>query len=112
MTAFPLITGEAGLDKLFQRFPASVLPPLDYHDRVPRHWSPLTVTERELIAAYVSGLNCWTYCHGAHVVSARACGIEADVFERLMAGVANSKVVERLKPMPAFVGKRPARPRC
>ena len=105
MTVFPSITGEAGLDKVFQRFPASVLPLLDYHDRVLRDWSPLTVGERELIAAYVSGLNACTYCHGAHVVAARAFGIDADVFEGLMADVTNSKVDERLKPVLAYVGK-------
>lgn len=105
MTAFPSIAAPPALDKVFQRFPRSVLPLLEYHDRVLRDWSPLTVAQRELIAAYVSGLNACTYCHGAHVVAARAFGIDGDLFEGLMADVATSAVDERLKPILAYVGK-------
>lgn len=71
MPVFPSIEGEPGLDKVFRRFPHTVMPLLEYHDRLLRDPSPLTVAERELIAAYVSGINSCTYCHGAHVVAAR-----------------------------------------
>ena len=105
MSAFPSIDGPPGLDKVFRRFPHSVLPLLEYHDRILRDWSPLTVAERELIAAYVSGLNACTYCHGAHVVAARVFGVDAALFDGLMADVATSAVDERLKPILAYVGK-------
>ena len=75
MPVFPSIECEPDLAKVFRRFPHTVLPLLDYHDRLLRDWSPLTVAERELIAAYVSRLNACTYCHGAHVVAARAFGM-------------------------------------
>lgn len=105
MSVFPSIDGLPGLDKVFRRFPQSVLPLLEYHDRILRDWSPLTVAERELIAAYVSGLNACTYCHGAHVVAARVFGIDAALFEGLMADLAGSAVDERFKPILAYVGK-------
>lgn len=105
MSVFPSIDGPPGLDKVFRRFPHSVLPLLEYHDRILRDWSPLTVAERELIAAYVSGLNACTYCHGAHVVAARVFGIDAALFDGLMADLASSTVDERLKPILAYVGK-------
>lgn len=105
MPVFPSIEGEPGLDKVFRRFPHSVMPLLEYHDRVLRDRSPLTVAERELIAAYVSGLNACTYCHGAHVVAARAFGIEENLFEGLMNDLASSVVDESLKPILAYVGK-------
>jgi uncharacterized peroxidase-related enzyme len=105
MPVFPSIAGPPALDRLFQRFPRAVLPLLDYHDRVLRDWSPLTVAERELIAAYVSGLNACTYCHGAHVVAARAFGIAPDLFDGLMADLATSAVDDRIKPILAYVGK-------
>jgi uncharacterized peroxidase-related enzyme len=105
MTVFPSINGPAGLDKVFKRFPNSVLPLLEYHDRVLRDASPLTVAERELIAAYVSGLNACTYCHGAHVVAARAFGIDSALFDGLMADIATSAVDEPMKPLLAYVGK-------
>lgn len=105
MPVFPSIEGEPGLDKVFRRFPHTVMPLLEYHDRLLRDWSPLTVAERELIAAYVSGLNACTYCHGAHVVAARAYGIDTELFDGLMADLESSKVDERLKPILAYVGK-------
>lgn len=105
MAVFPSLDEPLGLDKVFRKFPRSVLPLLEYHDRVLRDWSPLTVAERELIAAYVSGLNACTYCHGAHVVAARMFGIDSALFEGLMEDVATSAVDERLKPVLAYVGK-------
>ncbi len=105
MGVFPSIEGEPGLDKVFQRFPHTIMPLLEYHDRLLRDPSPLTVAERELIAAYVSGLNSCTYCHGAHVVAARAFGISSDLFDGMMADLESSGVNDRLKPLLAYVGK-------
>lgn len=105
MPVFPSIEGEPGLDKVFRRFPHTVMPLLEYHDRLLRDWSPLTIAERELIAAYVSGLNSCTYCHGAHVVAARAFGVDPNLFEGLMADLETSGVDDKLKPILAYVGK-------
>lgn len=105
MPVFPSLDGEPALDKIFRRFPHTVIPLLEYHDRLLRDRSPLTVAERELIAAYVSGINSCTFCHGAHVVAARAYGIDPDVFEGLMADLETSAVDDKLKPLLAYVGK-------
>ncbi len=105
MPVFPSIEGEPALDKVFRRFPHSVMPLLEYHDRVLRDPSPLTVAERELIAAYVSGTNACTYCHGAHTVAAEAFGIDPVLFEGLMDDLSGSAVDEKLKPILAYVGK-------
>lgn len=105
MDVFPSIKGEPGLDKVFKQFPHSVAPLLEYHDRLLRDPSPLAVAERELIAAYVSGLNSCTYCHGAHVVAARAFGIDEALFDGLMSDLEGSAVDEQMKPLLAYVGK-------
>jgi len=105
MPVFPSIEGEPGLDKVFRRFPHTVMPLLEYHDRLLRDPSPLTVADRELIAAYVSGINSCTYCHGAHVVAARAFGVDPDLFDGLMADLETSSVDNKLKPVLAYVGK-------
>ena len=105
MPVFPSIEGEPGLDKVFRRFPHTVMPLLEYHDRLLRDPSPLTVAERELIAAYVSGINSCTYCHGAHVVAARAFGVDPDLFDGIMANLETSSVDNKLKPILAYVGK-------
>jgi AhpD family alkylhydroperoxidase len=44
--------------------------------------SPFTVAERELIAAYVSGLNACGYCHGIHRVTADAFGVAGERWPR------------------------------
>jgi uncharacterized peroxidase-related enzyme len=105
MAVFPSIEGEPTLEKVFRQFPHTLAPLLEYHDRLLRDASPLTVAERELIAAYVSGLNVCTYCHGAHVVAARAFGIDADLFEGLMADPQTSAVEDKLKPILSYVRK-------
>lgn len=105
MRIFPSIEGEPRLDLVYRRFPHTLAPLLELHDRALRDPSPLKVAERELIAAYVSGLNSCIFCHGAHVVAAKAFGIDEEVFEGLLADVATSKVDDRMKPILVYVGK-------
>lgn len=105
MTAFPSLPSTLQLGDVFQRFPRAVAPLLAYHDRLLRDRSDLTVAERELIAAYVSGINACTYCHGAHVLAAEAFGIAPDLFRALMEDLDTSPVAEKLKPLLAYVGK-------
>lgn len=105
MRIFPSIPDDPDMASVFRRFPHSLPPLLAYHDRVLRDPSPLTVAERELIAAYVSGLNACTYCHGAHRIAAGAFGIDETLFDGLMDDIATSAVDERLKPILAYVRK-------
>ncbi len=105
VSVFPSIEGEPTLEKVFRRFPHTLSPLLEYHDRLLRDRSPLTVAERELIAAYVSGLNACTYCHGAHVVAAQAFGIDRELFDGLMSDLDASGVDAKLKPLLAYVRK-------
>ena len=43
--------------------------------------SPFTEGERELIAAYVSGLNHCRYCHGVHSATAELLGIKRELVD-------------------------------
>lgn len=105
MTIFPSLPDTPQLDSVFRRFPHAAPPLLELHDRLMRDRSPLTVAERELIAAFVSGLNACTYCHGSHVIAAGAFGIDESLFEGLLADVATSAVDEKIKPLLRFVAK-------
>jgi len=102
---FPSLPDTPQLDAVFKRFPHTVPPLLEYHDRLLRDPSPLTVGERELIAAYVSGINACSYCHGAHVIAASAFGIDEAMFEGLMTDLDTSAVDLRMKPILAYVAK-------
>ncbi|MGH4017277.1 MAG: hypothetical protein ACRDSL_25785 [Pseudonocardiaceae bacterium] len=64
MTHLPSLPENATLLDVFRAYPDTARPLLDYHQVLLRGPSPLTVAERELIAAYVSGLNVCGYCHG------------------------------------------------
>jgi AhpD family alkylhydroperoxidase len=111
MRVFPSIPGEPDIGAVFRRFPYTAPPLLEYHDRLLRDPSPLTVAERELIAAYVSGLNGCAFCHGAHRVGAEAYGVDEALFEGLMADLETAAVDPRLKPILAYVRKLTLRAR-
>ncbi len=105
MSVFPSLPRNPQLSDLFRRFPHTIPPLLEYHDRLLRDPSPLTVAEREMIAAYVSALNSCDFCHGAHVIAAGVYGIEESVIEALLADPETAPVDRKLKPILAYVGK-------
>lgn len=57
MPSFPSLPDVAHLGDLLRRFPKNVEPLLVYTNSVLRSEGALSIGERELIAAYVSGLN-------------------------------------------------------
>ncbi len=70
MTFLPSLPDDAVLLDVFRAFPQTARPLLEYHQALLRGPSPLSVAERELIAAFVSGLNACRYCHGVHTATA------------------------------------------
>jgi uncharacterized peroxidase-related enzyme len=76
-----------------------------YAERLMRGPSPFTVAERELIAAYVSGVNSCRFCHGIHLRVARGFGIEDNTFAALMDDIDSAPVEMRLKPILRYVRK-------
>ena len=76
MARFPTLPEDTHLADVFKAFPAGVIPLLEYHDIILRAESPLSVAQRELIAAFVSGLNACDFCYGAHSIIAESFGIE------------------------------------
>ena len=99
----PTLGSNPHLADVFKAFPETVRPLLEYHDLLLRRPSPLSVAERELIAAYVSGLNACDFCYGAHQIIAEAAGIDADVFEQLLCDIDTAPVKESLKPVFHYV---------
>ncbi|WP_216207057.1 carboxymuconolactone decarboxylase family protein [Amycolatopsis aidingensis] len=77
----------ATLLDVFRAHPQTSAPLIDYHQELLRGPSPLSVAERELIAAYVSGLNACHYCHGVHTATAEAFGVAEGTLTRLLSDV-------------------------
>ena len=102
---FPSLPDNATLGSVYQAFPKKLAPLCAYESLVMRGESDLSIADRELIAAYVSGLNACAYCHGAHIVFAKAYGIEVETIEALMEDRDTAPVREDLKPVLAYVEK-------
>ena len=102
---FPSLTDDPKLGDVFRRFPEGLAPLMEYHDRVLRDEGPLTVGERELIAAYVSSLNACSFCLDGHVTFARAHGIDAEVIAALLEDVESEVVDPKLRPILKYVAK-------
>lgn len=102
---FPSLSAHLQLLDVFRQFPHAVRPLLEYHDRVLRDESPLTVGERELIAAYVSALNACNFCHGAHAIAANVHGVPEELIQRLIRNPDEAAVESKLKPLLAYVAK-------
>ena len=105
MTFLRSLTDNAALFDIFQRFPATSRPLLEYHEALLRAESPLSVAERELIAAFVSGINACSYCHGIHTATAEAFGIEPGLLAALIEDVEAAPVDEKMKPILRYVRK-------
>jgi uncharacterized peroxidase-related enzyme len=96
---------DAVLLQVFRAHPEASRPLLDYHELVMRRPSPFTEGERELIAAYVSGVNACGYCHGVHAKTAEAFGVAPGLLEAALADLDSAPVDEKLRPVLRYVGK-------
>lgn len=96
---------DAVLLHVFKAYPATSRPLIEYHEALLRGPSPLTVAERELVAAFVSGLNACHYCHGVHEATARKFGVAEGLLIRLLSDIDSTPVADRLKPILRYVKK-------
>jgi len=93
------------LFEVFQAFPETARPLIEYHEALMRGPSPFTVGERELIAAYVSGLNSCGFCRSIHAQTAAAFGIDIQLFHALLTDHESAPVSASLRPVLSFVKK-------
>ena len=105
MSVFKTLPKNPDMLQVFRQFNDGLLPLCEYHDVILRGDSPLSVGERELIAAYVSGLNACRFCFGAHAAIAQSHGIDAELLERLIETPELSGVEVKLLPLLAYVIK-------
>ena len=80
-------------------------PLIEYHEALLRGDSPFTVPEREMLAAYVSGVNACQYCHGAHTAAAKLFGVSESLIADLLVDPARSAVSPKMVPVLSYVRK-------
>src|SRR3712207_9574238 len=101
---------------MIRRPPRSTLFPYttlfrSYVQRLMRGPSPLSMAQRELIGAYVSGLNASRYCQGVHTAIAASLGIEEQLVAALVDDLATAPVEERMRSVLAQIGRASCRER-
>ena len=69
-----LASEETSLSDVFKAYPATALPLIEACEAILRGPSPFKPAEREMIAAYVSGLNGCGHCTGTHTGATEALG--------------------------------------
>lgn len=80
-------------------------PLIEFHQALLRGDSPFSVKERELMAAYVSGINACRYCHGAHASVAKLFGVPEALIRDLVADLGTARIDEKLRPVFAYLRK-------
>ncbi|RMD87800.1 MAG: peroxidase [Alphaproteobacteria bacterium] len=103
MPFLPSLPEPTNLADVIRAFPEGWAEMLAYHDCILRGESPLGIAERELIAAYVSGLNGCRYCLNAHRMYAESFGIGEGVVDRLLDDPDTAPLPDRLRPILAYV---------
>ena len=84
---------------LFRNNPQGTRHLLAFTEVLLRGPSTLSLAERELIAAYTSGLNGCVYCLGTHRVAAEVLGAESGLVDKLLADIETAPVGDRLRPL-------------
>jgi uncharacterized peroxidase-related enzyme len=99
-----LLQGATLLD-VFKEFPETSAPLIEFHEALLRGPSPFTEMERELVAAYVSGLNHCRYCHAVHTATAERLGAPSGLASRLVENLEEAAIPERLRPVLRYAQK-------
>ena len=90
---------------IYRAYPATCKPLGEFTEAAMRGPSPFAQGQRELIAAYVSGLNACTYCHGTHLAVAAACGVAPEVITALLADIETAPIEAKMKPILSYARK-------
>jgi uncharacterized peroxidase-related enzyme len=78
-------------------------PLVEYHEALLRGESPFTIPERELMAAYVSGVNACQYCHGAHTAAAMQFGVAERLISDLLTNLPAAAIEPKMLPVLNYI---------
>ncbi len=105
MPFFNSLPPDAGVRHILQLNKPAGRALIEFHQALLRGDSPLSASQRELIAAYVSGLNACQYCYGVHSETAKAFGIDEHTLKALLDEPDSAVVDEKLRPLLAYAKK-------
>jgi len=99
MPIFPSLGDNATVPDILKMSPEAGKALIEMHEAIMRGPSPLSPGERELISAYVSGLNHCRYCYGVHAETAKAFGIPGDAVDRMIDDFEAAGFDDKIKPI-------------
>lgn len=105
MSYLKLLPDEAGLRDLFPHYPGPSRRLVQLHEVLLRGEGALTPEQKELIAAYTSGLNACGYCYGIHTATAEAFGVAPGLLEKLLHNLDEAPVDDKMRALLAYVRK-------
>jgi uncharacterized peroxidase-related enzyme len=110
MPFLPSLPKDASLLNVFKAFPETSKPLIEFHQVLLRGASPFTEAERELIAAYVSGLNRCGYCHAVHTATAELLGASPDAVGLAVDDIEAAPIPDKMKPVLLYARKLTRQP--
>ena len=106
MPFLPSIQPEDKVPHVLAKFQnGTQIPLLDFHQALLREASDFSVQERELMAAFVSGVNSCRYCYGAHSAVAKLFGVEESLLTALLDDLEHAPVDPKLRPVFHYLRK-------
>jgi len=99
MPRFPTLEREATVPDILKMSPEAGAHLMALHEALLRGPSPLSAAQRELIAAYVSGLNECRYCYGVHAETAKAFEVPESVVRGMIEDLDCPGLDPRMKPI-------------
>lgn len=106
MLKFPSLGDRATVPDVMRLSPEAGRALFEMHEAILRQPSALTEGQRELLAAYVSGLNGCRYCYGVHAEAARAYGeVLPTSMEDIQPDASLEGIDDRLQPILVYARK-------
>jgi len=106
MPFLPSIQNEDKVPHVLAKFNTGTGRPLiEFHEKLMRGDSPFAVQERELMAAFVSGVNACQYCQGAHTAAAMEFGVPEKLITDLVEDFQTAAVSEKMRPVLSYLKK-------
>ena len=90
---------------VFSAYPALAKPALVLCQHILRGPSELSISQREFLFAFGSGLNACNFCYGSHTAAASALGVDGDLIRAAVADIEQASVDEEFKPLLRYVKK-------
>jgi uncharacterized peroxidase-related enzyme len=110
MPFLPSLPKRASLLNVFNAFPQTSTPLIELSEVILRGPSPFTHGERELIGAFVSGLNKCRYCDAVHTATAEILGVPRETVIDAIDDIDGAPIPDKMKPVLRYARKLTRQP--